>query len=282
MTNKTFQENKESNMDNTNVLAKKRMKRSDIAADSGEKSRAETLKARFKAGSIPLQSDFADLIDMANAGWQATGKDSGQERPGKGMRLSDSKQLEPDIDAFDFTHSPAGCSPVRVDIGTNKIVVDLNNGLIHEKDGLTVKSGRGITVNTDGVSIKASVGITADSNGVSVKASSGINVDANGVSVKPGKGMSISSTGQIEPNNIPSFNFKNDTHGCSPVKVNSDTNSLVIDLHDGLVDTDLGLAVKVGSGIMLSNGAVSIDPEKVLPRGIITMFSGSQIPSCSS
>ncbi|ROP62290.1 hypothetical protein EDF81_0775 [Enterobacter sp. BIGb0383] len=34
---------------------------------------ADALKGRFKAGSIPLQSDFADLIDMANIGRQAVG-----------------------------------------------------------------------------------------------------------------------------------------------------------------------------------------------------------------
>ncbi|WP_319938281.1 hypothetical protein [Xenorhabdus littoralis] len=29
---------------------------------------ADALKERFKSGSIPLQTDFADLIDMENIG----------------------------------------------------------------------------------------------------------------------------------------------------------------------------------------------------------------------
>jgi len=46
------------------------------------------LKNRFKAGSIPLQTDFADLIDMANAGAQAAGQASGQSGAGQGLTLT--------------------------------------------------------------------------------------------------------------------------------------------------------------------------------------------------
>lgn len=114
---------------------------------------ADTLKERFKAGSIPLQSDFADLIDMANVGAQAAGKAASQDGPGKGMRLSSSGQLEPDIGSYNFKDDKQGCSPVKVNTDTNQIVVDIDDGLIEGDSGLSVKAGNGITVNSDGVSI---------------------------------------------------------------------------------------------------------------------------------
>nr|WP_241391076.1 hypothetical protein [Serratia proteamaculans]ULG16488.1 hypothetical protein 1137p_00090 [Serratia proteamaculans] len=52
-------------------------KTTDTVRDSEPKSRAlhqaDSLKERFKAGSIPLQTDFADLIDLANIGRKAVG-----------------------------------------------------------------------------------------------------------------------------------------------------------------------------------------------------------------
>ncbi|MHA0273206.1 hypothetical protein [Enterobacter ludwigii] len=53
----------------------------------------DDLKARFKTGSIPLQTDFAELIDMANAGAKATGQAAGQSGPGMGL-VSNSGLLE--------------------------------------------------------------------------------------------------------------------------------------------------------------------------------------------
>lgn len=49
---------------------------------------AADLKDRFKAGSIPLQTDFADLIDMANTGAQAAGQASGQSGAGQGLTIN--------------------------------------------------------------------------------------------------------------------------------------------------------------------------------------------------
>lgn len=49
---------------------------------------ADALKDRFKAGSIPLQTDFADLIDLANAGAQAAGQAAGQSGTGQGLTLT--------------------------------------------------------------------------------------------------------------------------------------------------------------------------------------------------
>lgn len=120
---------------------------------AGAMPTADALKERFKAGSIPLQSDFADLIDMANTGAKAAGKAAGQTGPGKGMRLSSSGQLEPDIGAFNFKDDSHGCSPVLVNTDTNQIVVDLDNGLIEGNSGISVKAGNGIIVDSDGVKL---------------------------------------------------------------------------------------------------------------------------------
>lgn len=56
-----------------------------VALEASSLPTAAALKDRFKAGSIPLQTDFADLIDMANAGAQATGQAAGQNGPGMGL-----------------------------------------------------------------------------------------------------------------------------------------------------------------------------------------------------
>ena len=49
---------------------------------------ADDLKERFKAGSIPLQTDFADIIDLANIGRLAVGGAKDQFEPADGFTLS--------------------------------------------------------------------------------------------------------------------------------------------------------------------------------------------------
>lgn len=78
--------------------------------DSKFKSRAlpqtDALKARFKAGSIPLQTDFADLIDLANIGRQAVG----YEGTGFGLVKDDKNRLRYDprkIANFTYDLSPS-------------------------------------------------------------------------------------------------------------------------------------------------------------------------------
>lgn len=62
---------------------------------------ADALKERFKAGSIPLQTDFADLIDLADMGRYAAPKGlismfSGSEIP-TGWALCDGENGTPDL-----------------------------------------------------------------------------------------------------------------------------------------------------------------------------------------
>ncbi|MGV3344502.1 hypothetical protein ACGVWS_01710 [Enterobacteriaceae bacterium LUAb1] len=120
---------------NTDVPAVK-LKNTTPGKHTRQQVTAETLKDRFKAGSIPLQSDYANLIDMANLGAQAIGLASGQTGPGKGMKISESGQLEPDVLSYGFDN--AGCSNIMLDSKTNKLVVDLGKGLIDNGSGVSI------------------------------------------------------------------------------------------------------------------------------------------------
>lgn len=94
MTDKTPKKAAENLVNTQDALAKI----TDTARDSEPKSKAlpqtDALKARFKAGSIPLQTDFGDLIDLANIGRKAVGGAEGQTGPAQGFTLSESGCLE--------------------------------------------------------------------------------------------------------------------------------------------------------------------------------------------
>ncbi|EDV0263032.1 hypothetical protein YM80_003671 [Salmonella enterica subsp. salamae] len=94
MTDKTPKKAAENLVNTQAALAKI----TDTARDSELKSKAlpqaDALKARFKAGSIPLQTDFGDLIDLANIGRKAVGGGEGQTGPAQGFTLSESGCLE--------------------------------------------------------------------------------------------------------------------------------------------------------------------------------------------
>ncbi|HEM7566966.1 TPA: tail fiber protein [Serratia marcescens] len=76
MTDKTPQDKAENPVNTPTTFAGT----TNTAREGEPKSRAlpqvDELKARFQAGSIPLQTDFADLIDMANIGRQAVGDEA--------------------------------------------------------------------------------------------------------------------------------------------------------------------------------------------------------------
>ncbi|MDT8885909.1 hypothetical protein RBG07_25735 [Klebsiella aerogenes] len=123
----------------------------DATRNSGPKSRAlpeaGALKDRFKAGSIPLQTDFADLIDLANMGRQAVGGAEGQTGPANGFTLSSMGRLE--------------------------LKPNTEKGISVDKDGVSVNAGNGIQIDSQGVSIKLAT-------------NSGLSTDqANGLKIVP-------------------------------------------------------------------------------------------------
>ncbi|ROP62289.1 fiber protein [Enterobacter sp. BIGb0383] len=235
---------------------------------------ADALKLRFKAGSIPLQSDFADLIDMANAGASAAGLASGQTRAGQGMRISDSGLLEPDITSYNFKNDPVGCSPVMVNTDTNQIVVDLDNGLVQDSSGLGVKADTGITVSDKGVAvkIKAGSGVTADEDGISIKTGTGIEFDADNV-------LQLKLDSDYSDPDFAPLIFKNnrlETDLGSGLVYKS--NGICVGAGDGIAVDNDSIRVKAGSGITVDSSGVSVDISAVIPKGMITMFSGSAVP----
>ncbi|MBL5829205.1 phage tail protein [Serratia fonticola] len=164
MTDKTQQNKTETQVNTPATLARTKHTARDSEPKSIALPQADALKARFKAGSIPLQTDFADLIDLANMWRQAVGGAEGQTGPADGFTLSSEGRLE---------LKPNAAKGISVD-----------------KDGIAVKAeeNKGLQVNNNGVSVKPGNGIQIDPNGVSIKlaANSGLSADeTNGLKIAP-------------------------------------------------------------------------------------------------
>ncbi len=247
-------------------------------ADTKKLPSTDDLKERFKAGSIPLQSDFANLIDMAAVGASATGVASGQDGiPGLAMRITAAGKLEPNLDPFDFSSvsDGQGVSPIRIDTSTNKMVVDINQGL---------------TANTSGLSVKASKGIIVDATGVSVSSDNLAYIEAaargvgkfNGQDGKAGLGLRYDDTGKLELDiDKTDFDYSAEEDGSVFIAIDKGTKKPVLDLGLGLTsgDSTVQVNVKASTGIKVDKSGVSVDMGYVVPRGIIVMFSGSAAPT---
>lgn len=247
-------------------------------ADKKNLPSTDDLKNRFKAGSIPLQSDFADLIDMAAAGASATGVASGQNgSPGLGMKLSADGKLGLNASTFNFssdtdkTHS----AQITVDSSNNKPVVDLAYGLVGSSDGLSVKASTGIVVNGSGVNVDPAIIANAE---VGAKAA-GKHSSQDG---SPGLGMRLSSGGKLEINSdFYNYNYSSKEDESVFIAIDSGTNKPVVDLGNGLTsgDSEVEVSVKASTGIKVGTDGVSVDMAYVVPRGVIVMFSGNAVPA---
>jgi len=162
---------------------------------------SDGLKARFKAGSIPLQTDFADMIDLASVGRQAVGGEETQEGPADGFILSEQGLLQ---------LQPNEAKGISVD--KDGVAVKVDNGIEVDQAGVTVKGGDGIEVNRDGVAVKAGEGIEIGADGVSLplgeglrhgehgldvkcKANGGLSASIDGTCVIPGQGITVDKYG---------------------------------------------------------------------------------------
>lgn len=246
-------------------------------ADTKKLQSPDALKARFKAGSIPLQSDFADLIDLANAGAVAAGQAAGQiNSAGIGMRYGATGKLELNTaSSFNFgtDNDIRSAMPLSVDSSNNRPVVDLAYGLTGTSDGLSVKASTGIVVNSNGVSVDADIIANATAGAKAVG-------QFTGQDGKPGLGMRITSAGKLEPDLDPfDFSSVSDGQGVSPIRIDTSTNKMVVDINQGLSASTNGLSVKPSTGIKVDTNGVSVDMAYVVPRGIIVMFSGSAAPT---
>ncbi|MEK9495783.1 tail fiber protein [Photorhabdus sp. P32] len=153
----------------------------------------DELKNRFKAGSIPLQTDYSDLIDIADIGRKATGQAPGQpDNPTSALELDGTGWLMVKVDPTgglkrDIKGLSVKLQDASLVADDKGLKVNYGRGLYHNEGKLEVDNHDGIEIVSEGVKVKAGDGINVDGNGVSVKKGNGINVDQNGVSIDPNK-----------------------------------------------------------------------------------------------
>ncbi len=284
MTDKTPKSKAENPVNTPAALAKT----TDTARDGGPKSKAlpqaNALKARFKAGSIPLQTDFADLIDLANMGRQAVGGAEGQTGPANGFTLSSEGRLE---------LKPNAVKGISVDQDGLAVKLKTISGLMMDKDGVSVKpkADSGIELkDSAGISLKPGNGISVDKDGIAVRAegNKGLQVNNNGVSVKPGNGIAINSSGVniklakgINTNGGEGQGTDGTTSG-SAGGLNVNQNGFSVDPGDGMQINTRGVSIKLAANSGLSadeTNGLKIVPEQQFQKGMIMMFSGTSVPS---
>ncbi|NHB88443.1 tail fiber protein [Photorhabdus tasmaniensis] len=257
---------KKNNISNSELSSENNNNKEDLSADD--------LKKRFKAGSIPLQTDYEHLIDIADIGRKATGQAPKQNGPGVGLKLDDNGILNLKIG----TITNKDFSPLMLKEDT--LSVDLGSGLINKDNGICVGQGNGIVVNTDNVAVKAANGITVGEKGVEVKAKNNgsISIDSDGIAVKCWKGGGIvvtDNTGLYLK--LEGGDGSNAWSGVSGLSLSE--SGVKVKASNGINVDKNGVSVKAGNGIKVDDKGVSIDPDKVLPRGMIVMFSGSRVPT---
>ncbi|RAX12947.1 tail fiber protein [Photorhabdus bodei] len=240
---------------------------------------ADNLKRRFKEGSIPLQTDYADLINIADIGRRAVGKAPSQtDNPNSALKLDDTGALAVKLNDNGGLKSDKDGLSVKIK----------DKSLLADNNGLAVNTGRGLRINNDKLEVNNHHGIEIVNEGVKVKAGEGIKVDDKGVSLKMGEIISSDYSPLIsEPeNNVLSVKMGNGLchrdKGISVVPgdgIKVDYFSVSVKAGNGITVDGSGISVKAGNGITVNSSGVSIDPNKVLPRGMIVMFSGDSAPT---
>lgn len=254
----------------------------DATRNSGRRALPEAgaLKDRFKAGSIPLQTDFADLIDLANMGRQAVGGAEGQTGPADGFTLSSMGRLE---------LKPNTDKGISVDKDGVAVKVNTSNGLKMTSSGIAINDGLGIEFSSTGqLNIKVKKdggfsggpggayvipgeGITTGSSGVGVKAGNGIAVTSSGVNVKLSKGAQNNGGGGQGTDGFTSIG--------SAGGLALSSNGLSVDAGNGIQIDSQGVSIKLATNSGLSadqTNGLKIVPEQMFQKGMIMMFSGTK------
>lgn len=189
--------------DNDNTRQKKSIDGSNQMKERTTSHQADELKKRFKAGSIPLETDFAELIDMANAGALATGQADGKSEPGLGLEFDENGKLKVKV-GVGMVVDETG---VHSNIG---MLLNLSSDLIRKSDRMASPSDEDIFAGNGYVSKKpvpSSIGesdadeytgLWIDSKGrQAVRAGPSIKLESNGVNVKmkPDSGLSVDDEG---------------------------------------------------------------------------------------
>ncbi|MCS4320698.1 microcystin-dependent protein [Serratia sp. BIGb0234] len=262
----------------------------DTARDSVPKSRVlpqvAALKARFKAGSIPLQTDFADLIDLANMGRQAVGGSEGQTGPANGFTLSSMGRLE---------LKPNAAKGIFVDNNGVAVMVDESKGMQASNAGIGVKlyPNLGLEHNNQGIWVKVdNKGLTVDGNGVAIKvdANKGVQVSSSGISVKVGSGVAVNSGGvsvKLAKGSYTNGGAGQGTDGATTGNAGGlalSPNGLSVDAGDGIQINNQGVSIKLATNSGLSadeTNGLKIVPEQTFHKGMVMMFAGTaaEIPN---
>ncbi|NHB91602.1 tail fiber protein [Photorhabdus cinerea] len=238
---------------------------------------ADNLKRRFKEGSIPLQTDYADLINIADIGRRAVGKAPSQtDNPNSALKLDDTGALAVKLNDNGGLKTDKDGLSVKIK----------DKSLLADNNGLAVNTGRGLRINNDKLEVNNHHGIEIVNEGVKVKVSNGINVDNDGVSVKAGNGIKVDSSGvslnigETKNSRYSSLRLKNNVFS---VELNNglidESGGITVGQGDGIIVGNQTVSVKAGNGITVNSNGVSIDPYTVLPKGMIVMFSGDSAPT---
>lgn len=115
---------------------------------------AKELKERFREGAIPLQNDFATLIDMAHKGAEAAALIPSDKALGQGLRKGSGGLLEINAELHDFSAAPLAGErlPLQIDTSDNTPCISYHHGLAAGSQGLTIKAGAGLHVDKQGIS----------------------------------------------------------------------------------------------------------------------------------
>ncbi|PHM45267.1 hypothetical protein Xmau_00917 [Xenorhabdus mauleonii] len=108
---------------------------------------ADALKYRFKEGSIPLQTDYADLIEIADMGRKACGLALEQQGAGTGLKLGEDGALN--LKIGNLSNQNAAPLVLKEDV----LSVELGDGLNGGNKGISVKAAQGIKVDSAGIGI---------------------------------------------------------------------------------------------------------------------------------
>ncbi len=255
------------------------------------------IKERFGEKKIPLDKDFADLIDIADSGRKAAGLSPEQtEDTDTGLRLLPTGQLAVKHDR----ELSVGENGLKVELwgegGLNrgvdgKLLVGLqtDSGLVRNNVGIKVGAGNGITVSGDSVAVKLATttpGLSSE-NGLKVElwGEGGLNYSADGkllvglqtnsglvrnnVGIKVGAGNGITVSGNsvavklatTKPGLSSENGLKVELWGEGGLNYSSDGKLLVGQpTNSGLIRDNVGIKVGAGNGITVSGTNVAVKP----------------------
>ncbi|MCC8465895.1 hypothetical protein [Photorhabdus bodei] len=249
---------------------------------------ADDLKRRFKEGSIPLQTDYADLINIADMGRRAVGKAPGQtDNPNSALKLDNDGALAVKLNDNGGLKTDNDGLSVKIK----------NKSLLADNSGLAVNAGRGLRINNEKLEVDNHHGIEIVDEGVKVKAGEGIKVDDKGVSLKMGKPINNAFSPLIlEPkNDVLSVRIGNGLRdGDNGISVNPgngidvDYNYVAVKASNGITVDNSGVSVKAGNGITVNSNGVSVNIQQIasaladliIPSGtIVPFYSNGSLPN---